>query len=272
MQTLIADCNHYFWKGERDLKKNNLKEALGKGKNVFGPFMKFTDPAAVEIMGFAGFNFVIIDAEHGPISMQSAQNMIRAAETVNITPVIRVSDNDEPLILRALDIGAQGIEIPQINSKSQAIKAVKSVKYAPQGERGVCRYVRAANYSSLDKFKYFQSANEETMIIAHIEGVEGINNLDEILSVPGIDVIFIGPYDLSQSLGMPGQVSHSLVVKKMKEVVIKCRENDIAVGTFADDIQTAKKWISLGIQYMSFSVDVGILYEVSKQIVEKLKK
>ena len=251
--------------------ENYLKRTLEEGKNVFGPFMKFTDPAAVEIMGFAGFDFVIIDAEHGPISMQSAQNMIRAAETVNITPIIRVANNDESLILRALDIGAQGVEIPQINCKSDALRAVKSVKYSPQGERGVCRYVRAANYSSMDKFKYFKSANEETMIIAHIEGVEGINNLDEILSVPGIDVIFIGPYDLSQSLGIPGEVNHSLVIEKMKEVVLKCEQSKIAVGTFADDVETAKFWVSLGVQYMAFSVDVGILYDISKTIVNKLK-
>jgi len=253
------------------LKKNNLKEVLKEGKNVFGPFMKFTDPAAVEIMGFAGFDFVIIDAEHGPISMQNAQNMIRAAEIANITPVIRVANNDEALILRALDIGAQGIEIPQINSKLQAIKAVRSVKYAPQGERGVCRYVRAANYSSINKFKYFKSANKETMIIAHIEGVDGINNLDEILSVPGIDVIFIGPYDLSQSLGIPGEVNNPLVTEKMKEVILKCKKSKVAVGTFADDVETAKSWVSLGVQYMAFSVDVGILYEASKQIVKKFK-
>jgi len=254
------------------LKKNNLKKAIKESKIVFGPFMKFTDPAAVEIMGFAGFDFIIIDTEHGPISIQSAQNMIRVAETANITPVIRVANNDEALILRALDIGAQGIEIPQINNKLQAIKAVRSVKYAPQGERGVCRYVRAANYSSMDKFEYFKSANNETMIIAHIEGVEGINNLDEILSVRGIDVIFIGPYDLSQSLGIPGEVNHPLVTERMKEVVLKCKENKVSVGTFADDIKTAKFWVSLGVQYMSFSVDVGILYEASKQIVENLKK
>jgi len=254
------------------LIENYLKRTLNEGKVVFGPFMKFTDPAAVEIMGFAGFDFVIIDAEHGPISIETAQNMIRAAEAVNITPIIRVGDNNETSILRALDIGAQGIEIPQINSKPDAMRAVKSVKYSPQGERGVCRYVRAANYSSMDKFKYFKYANEETMIIIHIEGVEGINNLDEILSVPGIDVIFIGPYDLSQSLGIPGEVSHPLVTEKMKEVVSKCKENKVAVGTFVDDIKTAKSWVSLGVQYMSFSVDVGILYTASKQIVEKLKK
>ncbi|MBA7475061.1 2-dehydro-3,6-dideoxy-6-sulfogluconate aldolase [subsurface metagenome] len=253
------------------MKKNYLKKALQDGKVVFGPFLKFTDPAVVEIMGFAGFDFVIIDAEHGPISMQNAQNMIRAAETANITPVIRVANNDEALILRALDIGAQGIEIPQINSKSQAIKVIRSVKYSPQGERGVCRYVRAANYSSMDKFEYFKSANNETMIIAHIEGVEGINNLDEILSVPGIDVIFIGPYDLSQSLGIPGEVNNPLVTERMKEVVLKCKENKVSVGTFTDDIKTAKFWVSLGVQYMAFSVDVGILYDIGKTIVNKLK-
>ncbi len=254
------------------MKKNNLKKALHDSKIVFGPFLKITDPAVVEIMGFAGFDFVIIDAEHGPISMENAQNMIRAAESVNITPVIRVGNNDEALILQALDIGALGIEIPQINSKPDAVRAVKSVKYSPQGERGVCRYVRAANYSSMDKFKYFESANKETMIIAHIEGVEGINNLSEILSVPDIDVIFVGPYDLSQSLGIPGEVNNSLVVEKMKEVVARCKKSKVAVGTFADDVESAKSWVSLGVQYMSFSVDVGILYEVSKQIVEKLKK
>ncbi|MBA7479551.1 5-keto-4-deoxy-D-glucarate aldolase [subsurface metagenome] len=253
------------------MKKNNLKKALKNGKVVFGPFLKFTDPAVVEIMRFAGFDFVIIDEEHGPISTESAQNMIRAAESVNITPVIRVGNNEEALILRALDIGAQGIEIPQINSRSDAMRAIKSMKYSPQGERGVCRYVRAANYSSMDKFEYFKYANEETMIIAHIEGVEGINNLDEILSVPGIDVIFIGPYDLSQSLGISGEVSHPLVTEKMKEVILKCKKNKVAVGTFADDVGTAKSWISLGVQYMSFSVDVGILYNISKTIVNKLK-
>jgi len=252
------------------LKINNLKKALEEGKTVSGPFLKFTDPAAVEVMGFAGFDFVIIDEEHGPISMQSAQNMIRAAESVNITPVIRVGSNDEALILRALDICAQGIEIPQINKKSDAIQAVKSVKYSPQGERGMCRYVRAANYSSMDKFKYFKCANRETMIIPHIEGIEGIKNLDEILSVQGIDVIFIGPYDLSQSLGIPGEVNHPLVIEKMQEVVSKCKEKNVAVGTFADDIKTAKSWISLGVQYMAFSVDVGILYETSKNIVDHL--
>ena len=128
------------------MKKNHLKEALMNGKTVFGPFLKLTDPAVVEIMGFAGFDFVIIDQEHGPISLQNAQNMVRAAESVGISPIIRVNKNEETSILRALDIGAQGIQIPQINSTENAIQAVQSVKYSPQGDRGVCRYVRVANF------------------------------------------------------------------------------------------------------------------------------
>ncbi|NLL61814.1 MAG: aldolase [Candidatus Atribacteria bacterium] len=252
------------------MKKNRLKDALKNGKTVFGPFLKFTDPAVVEIMGFAGFDFVIIDQEHGPISIETAQNMIRAAESVNISPIIRVAKNDESLILRALDIGAQGVEIPQINCKDDAILAVNSVKYSPQGCRGVCRYVRAANYSSMDRFKYFESANKDTMIIIHIEGVKGISNLDEILSVPGIDVVFIGPYDLSQSLGIPGKVHDPIVEEKMQEVILKCRQQKVGVGTFTDDVQTAKKWVSLGVQYMSFSVDVGILYDACCSLRDNL--
>jgi len=256
------------------MKKNNLKIALKEGKVVFGTFVKIIDPAVIEILGYAGFDFVVIDGEHGPISTESTQNLVRAAESVNITPIIRVRSNDEELIQRALDIGAQGVQIPQINCKSDALKTIKSSKYSPKGERGVDRFVRAANYSSMDKFNYFKVANEETMVIGHIEGSEGIDNLDEILSVAnrGIDVFFIGPYDLSQSLGVSGQLDHPLVIEKMKEVIFKCKKIKIAVGTFVDDISVAEKWVSVGVQYIGVSVDTGILYQASKNIVDNSKK
>ena len=177
-------------------------------------------------MGFAGFNFVIIDQNMDPFHFYEDLSKYDkvAAESVNITPIIRVAKNDESLILRALDIGVQGVEIPQINRKEDAVKAVNSVKFSPQGFRGVCKYVRAANYSSMDRFKYFESANKETMIIIHIEGIKGINNLDEILSVSGIDVIFIGSHDISQALGIPDKIDDPLVEEKMQEVILKCRK------------------------------------------------
>jgi 4-hydroxy-2-oxoheptanedioate aldolase len=123
----------------------------------------------------------------------------------------------------------------------------------------------------MDKSEYFKYANENTLIIIHIEGLEGIENLDEILEVEGIDVIFIGPYDLSQSLGIPGDVNNVKVEEKMKEVVNKASAKGKIVGTFVDDIDAANKWKSLGIQYMSYAVDVGIIYDSFKRVTKGFK-
>ena len=250
---------------------NFLKEKLENKSNVIGPFMKLPSPPVVEIAGLAGFDFVIIDCEHGPLNMLEAENMIRAAHLANMSAVVRVGENNPNMISRALDIGADAVEIPQISTKEDALNAVKASKFSPLGERGVCRYVRAAKYSSMDKSEYFKYANENTLVIIHIEGMEGIENLDKILEVDGIDVIFIGPYDLSQSLGIPGDVNNIKVEEKMKEVVNKASAKGKIVGTFVDDIESAKKWKSLGIQYMSYAVDVGIIYDSFKKITEGFK-
>ena len=250
---------------------NLLKEKLENKSNVIGPFMKLPSSPVVEIAGLAGFDFVIIDCEHGPLNMLEAENMIRAAHLANMSAVVRVGENNPNMISRALDIGADAVEIPQISTKEDALNAVKASKFSPLGERGVCRYVRAAKYSSMDKSEYFKYANENTLVIIHIEGMEGIENLDKILEVDGIDVIFIGPYDLSQSLGIPGDVNNIKVEEKMKEVVNKASAKGKIVGTFVDDIESAKKWKSLGIQYMSYAVDVGIIYDSFKKITEGFK-
>jgi len=157
--------------------------------------VKLTDLAVVEIFGFANFDFVIIDMEHGPISMETAQRHIRVAEAIRITPIIRVRDNNSHSILRALDIGARGVQIPHTSAKKEAIKAVEAVKFSPQEDRGVCRFVRVANYSSLDRYEYFEFSNKENMTIIQVEGAEGIENLKDILTVSGINIVFLGPYD-----------------------------------------------------------------------------
>lgn len=253
------------------LRENRLKKILSEGKVVLGPFMKFSDPAAVEIAGYAGFDFVIVDLEHGPLSIQRAQDLVRAAELVGITPVIRVRENSPPAILRALDIGAQGVEVPHILTGEDAKRAVEAARFSPEGERGVCRFVRAAAYSHLDRYKYFKKSNQEIMVIVHIEGVEGITNLEDIIEVPGVDILFLGPYDLSQSCRVPGQIDHPLVVKKMQRAVEIARKREVAVGTFVESKEEAKKWIEAGVRYISFSVDVGIYYRACARIVEELR-
>ena len=224
----------------------SFKEKLKNGYTI-GPFSKTSDPAFIEILGHAKFDFVILDLEHGPNSVETLQNLIRAAQVSDILPIVRVKENNLSIIGEVLDIGA-----------------------APNGCRGVCRFVRAANYSMQDRFEYFKDA-DNTIIIFQIEGQQAISQLDEILRVDGIDLIFIGPYDLSQSIGMPGQIDHPLVTEKMLEIIDLCNKHNVDVGTFVDNMENAKRWKRAGVKYLSYSVDTGIFYEASRDLANKLK-
>jgi len=248
-----------------------MKEIFARQGTAVGTFLKIASPALVEIAGNAGFDYIIIDAEHGPISIETAEHLVRAADYIGISPVIRVLRNDPTLIQRALDIGAEGVQVPQVSNKAAAEAVVKAAHFVPEGERGVCRFTRAAAYSHTDKFSYFAQANDKVVVIIHIEGMEGVSNIDEIIAVKGLDVVFIGPYDLSQSLGVPGNVNHPLVEEKMKEVLEKTRKAGVVVGTFVDDLETAHKWMKLGVQYLSYSVDTGMIYQCFTNIVQEIK-
>ena len=252
------------------MKINILKKALEEGKTVFGPFCKILDPAVVELAALAGFDFVIIDMEHGPYTIETVQQMLRAAESRGITAVVRVTKNSETSILRVLDIGAQCIQVPQISTAKDAEKVVKSAMFHPKGERGMCRYVRAGDYTAVDKAEHFGRANESILTIIHIEGVEGLENLPSILRCDGIDVIFLGPYDLSQSCGVPGQVHHEKVVKRMEEAVALARKSGKVVGTFVESVEDAKKWAEIGVQYISYAVDTGLILNAFKNITTGL--
>ncbi len=236
---------------------------------VIGPFMKTCDPAFVESAGYAGMDFVILDMEHGPAGIETMQNNIRAAQISGLFTVVRVPSISEEAIGKALDIGAAGVQVPQVSSANEAERAVSMAKFYPQGERGVCRFVRAANYSSLPRNEYFTSANEN-FVIVQLEGAKAIENLDSILSVQGIDIVFIGPYDLSQSFGVPGEITHPLVLAEMEKIVKTARSKGVVVGVFADTPKAAQIWKGLGVQYIAYSVDVGIFSEACLQIKSQL--
>jgi len=218
-----------------------FKSKLNNGDYVMGPFMKTGDPAFVETAGYAGFDFAILDTEHGPVNIENMQNNVRAALIAGMVPIIRVQDSSESSIGKALDIGALGVQVPQVQDSIQAEQVVRRAKFYPSGERGVCRFVRAARYSALDRNKYFQEANE-TLVILQLEGVEALENIDSIMDVPGVDILFIGPYDLSQSLGVPGETSNPVVIEKMQYIVNKAKEKEIVVGTFVDEPEAVQKW------------------------------
>jgi 4-hydroxy-2-oxoheptanedioate aldolase len=238
---------------------------------VFGPFCKTSDPGMIEVMGYAGFDFVILDMEHGPNHLETIQHLVRAAEVAGIIPIVRVPNKNEEMISKVLDIGAAGIQVPQVTTAQDVALALQAAKFAPLGRRGVCRYVRAAKYSATRKDTYFRQANDALLII-QLEGVESLRNLDEILNVRGPDVVFVGPYDLSQSLGVTGEVEHPLVVEKTREIVARCRDKNIVVGTFTETPAQAISWSAQGLRYISFSVDVGLMYQTCVNLVAELRR
>ncbi len=247
-----------------------FKERLAKGEAVYGPFMKATDAAFVECSGYAGFDFVILDMEHGPVGFSDLQHLVRAAEVSDVISVVRTYDSSEMAIGKALDLGAKGIQVPQVRSASEAREVVKAARFFPDGERGVCRFVRAARYSAIPRDEYFRKANR-SLVILQIEGTQAIDELDEILRVEGFDILFVGPYDLSQSLGVLGQVSHPSVIKAIEDITGKARAAGVVLGVFCDTPESAALWRKAGIQYLSYSVDVGIYMEACISIIHKLK-
>lgn len=242
----------------------SLKETF-QARTALGCFSKTTDSAFVEACGYAGLDFIIIDMEHGPVSYETVHNHVRAAKLGGVHSIIRAKSNDEHSIGSALDSGADGVQVPNVNTVAQAKQAVSAAKFHPKGSRGVCRFVRAAKFGTQDKSDYFSLANEKLLIL-QVEGVEGVNNLEEILAIPGIDVLFIGPYDLSQSVGKPGEVDAPEVTELMQKIAEQAKAADVALGTFCDSLENLKKFKQQGFDYIAYSVDVNIFTEACKFI------
>ncbi|MGA2185925.1 MAG: aldolase/citrate lyase family protein [Bryobacteraceae bacterium] len=247
-----------------------LNKRLSNKAAIYGVFAKTNDPFFIEILGKAGFDFVVLDSEHGPNAPRDMYPLVLASWLSGLLPVVRVGTLSDTDIARALDLGVAGVQVPQLSTVEQARQAVQWSRFAPQGSRGVCRYVRAADFSLQGRAEYFEHANE-IAVIGMVEGVVGIRNLDEILQVDGIDVLFIGPYDLSQALGVIGDVENPRVLKEIEMIVAKCKARNRTVGTFVDTIASAKRYKDLGVQYLAYSVDVGIFAEACRGINNDLR-
>ncbi|MDR2302864.1 MAG: 2-dehydro-3-deoxyglucarate aldolase [Deltaproteobacteria bacterium] len=253
------------------MNPNQLKLKLRNGQPAYGTFVKFDDPAAVEVLALSGLDFFVLDNEHVAMNRERLTNMIRAAEAFQITPLIRVKENQTVEILQNLDLGFAGIQAPNIDTIDQARNLVASVKYAPLGKRGFSPSVRACRYGTMDINAYIETSNDQTMVIAHCETKECVSNLDEILTVPGLDVIFLGPMDLSQSLGVTGQTNSPLVKDAMDQVMAKTLAANLTIGTVAPNAQAAKALTARGVKYILISSDQGMILQWAKAVLKELK-
>lgn len=234
--------------------KHRFRERLAAGQYVVGPVVNFNSPWFVDMMGLTGFDFVVLDAEHGPMSPTDVEMMMRAAEAGGMSALVRVPGNVPHEILRYLDIGAVGVQVPHIDSATEAKDAVAASRYPPVGIRGLAGTTRAANYGlSMTTAEYADMANSEVIVLAMVESAASVQNLDEILEVKGIDAIVLGPTDLSVSMGFKGDVTRPEVQKAVDTVIKKARGAGKWVSLPATDGATARTCISRGANIVMLS-------------------
>jgi 4-hydroxy-2-oxoheptanedioate aldolase len=244
------------------LQKNKTKAKLKAGEVVFGSEMMFPSADVVEILGYAGLDFVYMDTEHSATTHESLTHMIRAAEISGTTPLVRIPENlsgQYPgCIMRILDIGAMGVIVPHVDTKEEAQAVVDSVKYYPQGKRGANSISRQTGYGLLmSPGEYVKEANQETMVVIMIESGEGVKNLPDILSVKGIDVVQIGSSDLAQSLGYTGRLKEPVVLNAIDRIIAETRRAGVAVGVgaLANFEEKIKDFLDAGVQFVNITTN-----------------
>jgi 4-hydroxy-2-oxoheptanedioate aldolase len=231
-----------------------------------------------EMCGYSGYDFIILDTEHGPMSAETCIPMICAAERTDMVPIIRVSENEKNYVLKALDIGAMGIVFPMINTAEDAKKAILLTKYIQKGNekrekfRGMVNVSRAAAYGITTNLNtHIETSNNEIMIIVQFETKEAIENLDEILKFKEIDVVLIGSLDLSQSLGYPGEVDNPLVKDIIKKAIKKIVNAGKVAGMLAASPDVIKYWLDLGVKFITYH-QTCIINEALQNHLTKFKE
>ncbi len=228
---------------------NKMKTKLASGQPVFGVSLMIPSPQIVEMAGRLGFDWVLLDFEHGAISVETLQAMVMAAEAAGITPVARPAGHSEEELARLLDAGVLGVQVPQVDTAEQAAAVVAAVKFHPLGQRGLAVGTRAAHYGiGLSQAEFAAQANRETLVCVQLEGREALENLEAICAVDGVDVVFVGPSDLSQALGFPGQHDAPVVQQTMRQAFSRIVAAGKVAGT-TGEAASLRAYRSCGVLY-----------------------
>ena len=220
---------------------NPLRDRVRRGDPVFGTIIPIPSAEVTEIAGLAGYDFLLLDMEHGPLTVDVLEDLVRACRAVNVVPLARVPEDHPKTILRALDVGCVGVMVPQVETPEQARAAVAATKYAPAGTRSLAGATAAAWWGKVPISDHVTASNAATMSVLQIETRRGLEAVEAIARTPGVDVLFIGPSDLSQSLGHPGVATHPDVQAAIKRIIGACRAAGVPAGILAltpEDVQT----------------------------------
>ena len=250
------------------MSQPSLKEQLHRGDPVIGSIVSTNAPDAAEVMALVGFDYLWIEGEHSPMGFGDIQTLIQAIGG-RCPAIVRIPENADVWFKKALDTGCDGLVVPQVNSADEARRAVASAFYPPLGTRSV-GITRAQGYGTTFN-EYVETINDRLLLVLQIEHVLGVENVDEIVSVPGIGALLVGPFDLSGSLGLLGQTTHPEVVARIETVRIACEKAGTPLGIFAVDASTAKRYIEQGFRLICLAADTTFMYRGASGALAEVK-
>lgn len=249
---------------------NPFKQTLAASKNLRGLWLVSGSPTITEAMSLAGWDFLVLDLEHAAVSVWNVTDHLRAAQMGNTPLIVRLPDSNAGFVKQALDAGAHNLMFPFIENVQEAQQAVALTRYAPEGVRGLARMMRASRYGT--NRDYAKQANQDITLIAQLESLQALSKLKDVASVPGVDALFIGPGDISASLGLAGEVEHPDVADTLARGFGACRALGKPVGTILGGVPAIKAAFAAGCTFAAVSSDVGTLIAASRQVQAALKE
>ena len=256
----------------KEMRANSTRERLAKGETVYGCGLQvYRAPEIVRCFAAAGFDYVFIDQEHGSFNLETVHDMITASKTCGITPIVRVGELQYTLCARLLDQGAQGIILPRVDDPRELEEALSWFRFPPMGKRGFGINPTMVEYEARTMPEIIAHQNRETLAVVQIETVRAVECCDELLSLPGLDVIMIGPADLSIALGMPGQFENPKFIETIEKVIAACERHGVAPGIQTRSIAMAKSWADRGMRFVGVAAEHVFLLEKCREALATLR-
>ncbi len=250
---------------------NPIKATLQAGGTAVGVFVPMPSPEVVEVLSVAGFDFILLDAEHGRVSPDNAYEMILAAEARGVPALARVGQNDRQVILKFLDLGILGVMIPQTNTPAQVQAAIDAMRYAPRGLRGIAGGRTFDFGMGATAVELVPDLSERVLAIAQFEHIETLQHLEEILAMPELDVLFVGPNDLAQSMGFAGQPAHPQTEKVIEQICQTAKGGRVALGTVAADAEAMNRRFEQGFQMVVANAS-ALLGRASRDLLANVQR
>ncbi len=248
---------------------NRFKRALREGRPQIGLWSVLANAAATELLGASGYDWLLIDMEHAPNELPDVQAQLQALRGATATPIVRPPWNDMVWVKRVLDLGAQTLLIPYVQTAEEAAQAVSFMRYPPAGRRGVAGGTRATQWGRVRD--YYKRAEEELCLLVQVESRQGLENLEAIVATPGVDGVFIGPADLSADMGHLGEPQHPEVQRAIEEAVRRIRQAGKAAGILARGEEPARRWLEAGCSFVAVGVDAVLLAQAADGLAAKFR-